>query len=50
MWCKMSSILKDIYLDKKYEMMSWKEIAAAPASAISGVSEQDGKDLKKASV
>ena len=44
----MSSLLKDIYLDKKYEKMSWKEVAAAPASAISGVSEQDGKDLKKA--
>lgn len=45
---KMSSILKEKYLDKKYEMMSWKEVANAPVSAISGVSEQDGKDLKDA--
>jgi predicted RecB family nuclease len=44
----MSLMLKEKYLDKKYEMMSWKEVAAAPASAISGVSEQDGKDLKEA--
>ncbi len=35
-------------MDKKYEKMSWKELANAPVSAISGVSEQDGKDLKKA--
>lgn len=41
----MSLMLKEKYLDKKYEMLSWKEVAAAPASAISGVSEQDGKDL-----
>jgi len=44
----MGSILKEIYLDKKYETASWKEVAAAPVSAISGVSEQDGEDLKKA--
>ena len=44
----MSSILKEMYLDKKYEMMSWREIAAAPVSAISGVSEQDARDLEKA--
>jgi hypothetical protein len=44
----MGSILKEIYLDKKYENNSWKEVAAAPLSAISGVSKQDGEDLKKA--
>jgi hypothetical protein len=45
---KMSSILKEKYLDKEYEMMSWKEVANSPVSAISGVSERDGKDLKDA--
>ena len=44
----MGSILKEIYLDKKYETASWKDVAAAPVSAISGVSEQDGEGLKKA--
>jgi hypothetical protein len=45
---KMGSILKERYLDKEYETTSWKEIASAPVSAISGVSKQDGEDLKKA--
>jgi hypothetical protein len=44
----MSSILKEKYLDKNYETLSWKEVADAPVSAISGISEQDGKDLKDA--
>ena len=44
----MSSILKEKYLDKKYEALSWEKVATAPVSAISGVSEQDGEDLKKA--
>ena len=44
----MSSILKEKYLDKEYEMMSWEEVATAPVSAISGVSKQDGEDLKEA--
>jgi len=44
----MGSILKEKYLDKKYEHNSWKEVAVAPLLAISGVSQQDGEDLKKA--
>jgi len=44
----MSSILKEKYLDKKYEGMAWGEVVNSPVSAISGVSEQDGKDLKEA--
>jgi len=44
----MGSILKEKYLDKEYETKSWREVAAAPVSAISGVSQQDGEDLKKA--
>ncbi len=44
----MSSILKEKYLDKKYETMSWEELATAPVSAISGVSKQDSEDLKEA--
>jgi len=42
----MSAILKK-YLDKKYEKMSWREVANAPVSAISGISEQDSRDLKE---
>ena len=44
----MGSILKEKYLDKEFETKSWREVAAAPVSAISGVSQQDGEDLKKA--
>ena len=44
----MSEILKERYLTKKYEEMSWSEIADAPVSAISGVSESDAADLKEA--
>jgi len=44
----MSAILKEKYLDKKYENLTWGEILNSPVSAISGVSEQDGKDLKEA--
>ena len=43
----MSSILKEKYLDRKYETMSWEEAASAPVSAISGVSEQDHEALKE---
>lgn len=43
----MSAILKEKFLDKKYEKLSWREIAEASVAAISGVSEQDGKDLKE---
>ncbi len=42
----MSEILKEKYLVKKYEQLSWREVAKAPISAISGVSEQDAVDLK----
>jgi hypothetical protein len=45
---KMVSLLKEKYLDKEYEALSWKEVATAPVSAIRGVSKQDGEDLKKA--
>ena len=44
----MSAILKEKYLDKKYEPLSWQEVVDAPVAAISGVSEQDGVDLKAA--
>ena len=44
----MSNILKEKYLTKKFEGMSWVEVANAPVSAISGVSERDAADLKKA--
>ena len=44
----MSSILKEKYLDKEYETMSWEEVATAPVSAISGISKQDDEDLKQA--
>lgn len=43
---EMSAILKEEFLDKKYEKLSWMEVADAPVTAISGVSEQDGVDLK----
>jgi len=42
----MVDILKEKYLDKKFERLSWVELTDAPVSAISGVSDQDGKDLK----
>jgi phage-related minor tail protein len=42
----MSAVLKEKYLVKKYEKMSWREVANAPVSAISGVSERDAADLK----
>jgi len=35
-------------LDKKYEGMSFKELVNAPADAISGISENDGKLLLEA--
>ena len=44
----MGSLLKEKYLDKEYEKMSWKELVNAPLSAISGISKQDGEELKKA--
>lgn len=40
--------MKQKYLTKKYEGMSWSEVADAPVSAISGVSESDAADLKEA--
>lgn len=40
--------LKEKWLDKEYENRSWRELAEAPVSAISGVSEKDAEDLKKA--
>lgn len=43
----MSAILKEKFLDKKYEELSWREVADSPVAAISGVSEQDAIDLKK---
>jgi hypothetical protein len=36
------------YFDKAYENLSLKELRDAPVSAISGVSETDAADLKKA--
>jgi hypothetical protein len=44
----MSSILNEKYLDKQYETMAWNEVADAPVSALSGVSEQDRNDLTEA--
>ncbi|MDQ1281514.1 MAG: hypothetical protein QG670_2779 [Thermoproteota archaeon] len=43
----MSSFLKEKYLDKEYETLSWEKAATAPISAIRGVSKQDSEDLKK---
>ena len=43
----MSDVLKEKFLDKKYESLSWIEVANSPVYAISGVSEQDSKDLKR---
>ena len=40
--------LKEKWLDKEYESKTWRELAEAPVSAISGVSEKDAEDLKKA--
>jgi len=36
------------FVDKAYETKSFKEIAAAPVAAISGISENDGKLLAEA--
>ena len=36
------------YLDKKYEQMSFNELVNAPADAIAGISENDGKLLLEA--
>lgn len=36
------------FFDKAYENMSIIELVQAPVAAISGVSESDAKDLKKA--
>jgi len=44
----MSSFLKEKYLDKEYETMSWIEVSNAPISAISGISKEDAVDLKQA--
>ncbi len=44
----MSSLLTEKFLDKKYEGLPWKEVAAAPVSAIRGVSDQDHRDLMEA--
>lgn len=38
--------MKEEFLNKKYEQLSWREVADAPVSAISGISEQDAVDLK----
>ena len=38
----------DKFVDKKYEKMTFKEIANSPVDAISGVSEGDAKLLKEA--
>jgi hypothetical protein len=35
-------------LDKKYETMSFKDIAKAPVAAISGISDKDAELLKEA--
>ena len=45
---EMSALLKERYLDKQYESLSWRDIVDAPVAAISGVSEQDEVDLKAA--
>ena len=44
----MSSPLFDKFLTKKYASMAWKDVAAAPVSAIRGVSDQDHRDLVEA--
>ena len=36
------------FVDKKYEEMTFKELVKAPADAISGISENDGKLLLQA--
>ena len=36
------------FFDKKYEKLSFEELCKAPVSAISGISESDAVDLKKA--
>jgi hypothetical protein len=38
----------DKFVDKKYEQMTFKEIANAPVEAIQGISEGDAKLLKEA--
>ena len=38
----------DKFVDKKYEKMSFKELANAPVDAIQGISEGDAKLLKEA--
>jgi len=38
----------DKFVDKKYEKMSFQELAKAPVDAISGISENDAKLLKEA--
>ena len=38
----------DKFVDKKYEKMSFKELANAPVDAIAGISEGDAKLLKEA--
>jgi len=42
------SVNLDSVLDKAYESTSLKELADAPVSALSGVSEADGEALQKA--
>ncbi|GLY96428.1 hypothetical protein [Actinoplanes sp. NBRC 103695] len=42
------SVNLDAVLDKAYESSSPKELADAPVSALSGVSEADGEALLKA--
>jgi len=36
------------FFDKKHENLSFEELCKAPASAISGISESDAANLKKA--
>jgi len=36
------------FVDKKYEKMSLKQLTAAPADALQGISENDAKLLKEA--
>ncbi|MDR2953265.1 MAG: hypothetical protein LBU82_08500 [Treponema sp.] len=36
------------FVDKKYEKLSLKELAAAPVEAIAGITEDDAALLKKA--
>jgi hypothetical protein len=38
----------DKIVDKKYEKLTFKEIAKSPVDAISGISESDAELLKKA--